>query len=239
MMMMFVSLHLWAFTFLCVCVSVSRFFFFLHPTWVFVCVLGVESLIQLSEFSPDWTQKESDRVNQHPADQQDKSIDHAAERDLRFVPSIMLNYAQPDADLVALIMPHNQPRVSHKQKIRVSYVPWEKKKRKKVSGWEQWWPLASSSYLAQSILCPLDQRRKQADYQSKCFQWCVGYRMNVRRDEELNRDYYFFNRRWNKMHFMRCFLCMNTFWTWITGCKKVNLHLQQLCLCHNLQAFEG
>lgn len=96
-----------------------------------VCVLGFESLVQLSDFGPDWPQKARDGRNHHPAAQQDKSIDHAAERrerDLRFVRSIMLNYAQADADLVAFIMLHNQPRFSHKQKIRVSYAPWEKKK---------------------------------------------------------------------------------------------------------------
>lgn len=56
---------------------------------------------------------------------------------MRAVQSITLNYAWPDADLAAFIMPHNQPRVSHKQKIRVSYVPWEKEKKKKISGWER------------------------------------------------------------------------------------------------------
>ncbi len=98
-----------------------------------MCVLGVEPLTQLSEFSPDWLQKESDWGEKRPADQRDESIDHAAarrERDLRSVQSIMLNYAWPDADLVVFIMPHNQPRFPHKQKIRVSYVPWEKKKKR-------------------------------------------------------------------------------------------------------------
>lgn len=35
----------------------------------------------------------------------------------------------PDADLVAIIIPHKQPRVSHKQKIRVSYVQMEQERR--------------------------------------------------------------------------------------------------------------
>lgn len=42
----------------------------------------------------------------------------------------MLNYARPDVDLVAFIMQHNRPRVSHKQEIRVTYVPWEKKEKR-------------------------------------------------------------------------------------------------------------
>lgn len=66
-----------------------------------------------------------------------KSIDHAAERPRtgfkRVVQSIMLNYVWTDADLVAFMMLYiaRQTRVSHKQKIKVSYVPLDTKIFKK------------------------------------------------------------------------------------------------------------
>lgn len=104
---------------------------------------------------------------------------------LRVVQSIMLNYAWPDADLVAFIMLHSQPRVSHKQKIRVSYVPWEKKEKRFVVGNDDGrcrHPLTWRR--AYCVL--LINAAKRADYQSKCFRRCVGYRVSVRRDEERN-----------------------------------------------------
>lgn len=64
--------------------------------------------------------------------QQDRSTDHTAEhreQSLRVIQSIMLNYTRLDADLVALIMLHIQPSVSHKQR-RLGSVTYRGKKEK-------------------------------------------------------------------------------------------------------------
>lgn len=133
---LFISLHLWASTVMCA-PSVYAFLFFLflciHHGWVcLVCVLGVESPTQLSEFSPDWPQKERERWRGENS-QQISGIRVLitllwAKTGFKSIRSIMLNYAWPDADLVAFIMLKNQPKLSFKLKIRVSFVQWGEKR---------------------------------------------------------------------------------------------------------------
>lgn len=106
-----------------------------------MCVLGLASLSlslsQLAAFSSDWPLKERAlQGNEHGTDQRDKKVlitQRSAENGI-WTPHAPSSSVTPGQMLTLwpFIMLQNQPRVSHKQKIWVSYVPWEKKQQKKT-----------------------------------------------------------------------------------------------------------
>lgn len=103
-----------------------------------MCVLGLASLSlsQLAAFSSDWLLNEGAlQGNEHGTDQRDKKVlitQQSAENGIwaSHAPSSSVTPGQM-LTLWPFVILQNQPRVSHKQKIWVSYVPWEIKQQKK------------------------------------------------------------------------------------------------------------
>lgn len=123
-----------------------------------LCVLGVESFAQLSEFSHRKREIEGTNmqqisgitvlITQQSAKNGILSVHHAQLRPARCWPCGIHNAG------------HNQPRVSHKQKIRVSYVPWEKKPNKNGGGsWRHplTWPRAYCVLLINAANKPITE----------------------------------------------------------------------------------
>lgn len=103
-----------------------------------MCVLGLASLSlsQLAAFSSDWLLNEGAlQGNEHGTNQRDKKVlitQQSAENGIwaSHAPSSSVTPGQM-LTLWPFVILQNQPRVSHKQKIWVSYVPWEIKQQKK------------------------------------------------------------------------------------------------------------
>lgn len=120
------------------CRHFCRIYFNMGKCVCYVC-LGTcfsLSLSQLAAFSSDWLLKERAlQGNEHGTDRRDKKVlitQRSAENGI-WAPHAPSSSVTPGQMLTLwpFVMLQNQPRVSHKQKIWVSYVPWEKKQQKK------------------------------------------------------------------------------------------------------------